>query len=77
MVITFAIIDLSLGCGNKNQNRTRAKREDSPDFGGIVASGAATAVELIQRGAAAEHGFHAKIGEKKLNANKMDLIESK
>lgn len=68
MVITFAIIDSSLGCGNRNQNRTRAKREDSPDFGGMIASGAATAVELIQKGAAAEHGFHAKIGEKKIKS---------
>lgn len=65
LVITFAITDLSGACGNKNQNQNqnRTKREDGPDFAGIAASGAATAIELIQKGAAVKHGFHAKVGE--------------
>lgn len=67
LVITFAITDLSVACGNKNQNQNqnqnRTKRENGPDFAGIAASGAATAIELIQKGAAVKHGFHAKVGE--------------
>lgn len=68
LVITFAITDLSVACGgtknqNQNQKQNRTKREDGPDFAGMAASGAATAIELIQKGAAVKHGFHAKIGE--------------
>lgn len=44
-------------------NAPRTKREDQPDIVGMMASGAATAVELVQKGVALEHGFHAKVGE--------------
>lgn len=61
LACAFSLVEVSLGCG---QNRTRQKRQDGPDFAGIIAEGAATIIDLAQQGAAVKHNFKAKIGMK-------------
>lgn len=58
-VCAFALVELSLGCG---QNKTRQKRQDGPDFAGIVAEGAATIIDLAQQGGGFRNNFKVKIG---------------
>lgn len=59
VVFTLAVLKLSLAC--RNNSRTK-RAPDGPDIGGMMAEGAATAIDLAQQGAAIGGGFKAKMG---------------